>query len=182
MDILLYHKTSTITRICCQFENRCLPCLQPPAPSLPSLPFIVCFVQLVNIKGPSPKWVYQSYGLSVLHVVSWCLTFLQSFMKLSVRVLKIQSKYKYMTEITIYNIHRAMLSKVCEPELWFICSACHLIVVNISLKFHEIIWNRFSANRCMTEITIYNVQMAVTARVGKHELWFLCFKCGLIKK
>ena len=31
----------------------------------------------------------------------------------------------------------------------------------------------------MTEI--YNVQRAVTARVGKHDLWFLCFTCWLIE-
>ena len=32
----------------------------------------------------------------------------------------------------------------------------------------------------MTEIIIYNVQRAVTANVGKQELWFLCFTCYLM--
>ena len=32
----------------------------------------------------------------------------------------------------------------------------------------------------MTKITIYNVQRAVTAKVGKEGLWFLCFTCHLM--
>ena len=53
-------------------------------------------------------------------------------------VLKVQGGYKYMTEITIYNIQRAITPKVCEPKLLFLCSACRLMVVTISVKFHEI--------------------------------------------
>ena len=43
------------------------------------------------------------------------------------------------TEITIYNVQRAVTTKVCEPELWFLCSASRHIVEHISVKFHEII-------------------------------------------
>ena len=56
-------------------------------------------------------------------------------MKLSEMALKILSRYKYMNEITIYNAQRAKTPKVCEPELWLLCSAYRLMVV----KFYEII-------------------------------------------
>ena len=58
-------------------------------------------------------------------------------MKLPEIVVKLQSGY--MTKIIIYNVQKAITPKVCEPELSFLCSACRLMVVNNSVKFHEII-------------------------------------------
>ena len=37
----------------------------------------------------------------------------------------------------IVNTHRAITPKVGKPELRFMCSACHLMVFNVSMKFHE---------------------------------------------
>ena len=37
----------------------------------------------------------------------------------------------------IVNTQREITPKVGKPELWFICSACRLIVFNVSVKFHE---------------------------------------------
>ena len=73
-------------------------------------------------------------------------------MKLPRMVLKLQSSCKYLTEITIYNVQRAITPKVCEAELQFLCSACHLMVVNISVKFQKIILNRFSDYRVDTSV------------------------------
>ena len=42
-----------------------------------------------------------------------------------------------MLEIAIFNIQRAITLKVGKQELRFMCSACHLMVFNISVKFHE---------------------------------------------
>ena len=39
-----------------------------------------------------------------------------------------------MVEMTIFNVQRA---KVGKPGLWFVCSACRLIVLYICVKFEE---------------------------------------------
>ena len=42
-----------------------------------------------------------------------------------------------MTKITIYNVQRTVTSKIGKQELWFLCFACSLMVVNISVKFDK---------------------------------------------
>ena len=42
-----------------------------------------------------------------------------------------------MMEMAIFNIQRAITLKVRKQELWFMCSACRLMVLNICVKFHE---------------------------------------------
>ena len=42
-----------------------------------------------------------------------------------------------MVEMVIFNIQRAITLKVGKQKLHFMCSACHLIVFNICVKFHE---------------------------------------------
>ena len=37
----------------------------------------------------------------------------------------------------IVNTQRAITSKVEKPEVWLMCSACHLMVFNVCVKFHE---------------------------------------------
>ena len=37
----------------------------------------------------------------------------------------------------IVNTQRAITPKVGKPELRFMCSARHLMVFNVSMKFHE---------------------------------------------
>ena len=46
-----------------------------------------------------------------------------------------------MVEMAIFNIQRAIINKICKPELWFLCSAHPIIVLYISMKFHENISN-----------------------------------------
>ena len=48
-----------------------------------------------------------------------------------------------MTKITIYNVQRAITSKVSKPQLRLLCSACGPMVVNISVKFSKNISNCF---------------------------------------
>ena len=43
--------------------------------------------------------------------------------------------HKYMTEITVDSVPRAVTAKVDKQELWFLCITCRLMVVNISTKF-----------------------------------------------
>ena len=42
-----------------------------------------------------------------------------------------------MLEMAIFNIQRAITLKVGQQKLPFMCSACHLMVFNICVKFHE---------------------------------------------
>ena len=39
---------------------------------------------------------------------------------------------------TIVNTQRAITPKVEKPELWFMCSACLLVVFNVCVKFMKI--------------------------------------------
>ena len=73
-----------------------------------------------------------------------------------------------MTGITIYNVRRVKTLKVGNLELWFLCSAHHIMVVYICISFKKTS-QTFSSNRAdtyVTEITIFNVQRAITPNVG----------------
>ena len=37
----------------------------------------------------------------------------------------------------LINAQRAITPKIGKPELWFMCSAHRLMVINICVKFHE---------------------------------------------
>ena len=41
----------------------------------------------------------------------------------------------------MFNVQRAITPKVSQLELWFMCSACHLMVLYICVKFRENITN-----------------------------------------
>ena len=55
-----------------------------------------------------------------------------------------------MTKITIYNIQKAITPKKGKPKLWFLCSVCHLMMVNISVKLHKKYLKSFSSYRADT--------------------------------
>ena len=48
-----------------------------------------------------------------------------------------------MTGITIYKVQRAVTPKVGNSELWFLCSAHHIMVIYICIKFRENISNSY---------------------------------------
>ena len=48
-----------------------------------------------------------------------------------------------MTGITIYNVQRAVTPKAGNSELWFLCSAHHIMVIYIYIKLQENISNSF---------------------------------------
>ena len=58
-------------------------------------------------------------------------------------VLMLQSRPEYVLEMAIFNVQRAIIPKECNPELPFLCSACHLMVLIICVKFQENILNGF---------------------------------------
>ena len=47
-------------------------------------------------------------------------------------------------EMAIFNVQRAITPNVGRPELWFMCSACCLMVLYICVKFSENIANGIS--------------------------------------
>ena len=45
-----------------------------------------------------------------------------------------------MVEMFMFKVQREITPKVGTPELWFMCSACSLMVFYIGVKFHESYW------------------------------------------
>ena len=83
------------------------------------------------------------------------------------------------TRNSIANDQREISPKLSEDELWFLCMTHRLIVLHNFMKFHL---NKF--NGCqLTERTrnnIANDQKAITPKISKAELWFLCMTHCLI--
>ena len=78
-----------------------------------------------------------------------------------------------MAILNIYYVQRAATTKVGLPELWFLCSACCLMVLYIYEKFHNNIskgFNLQSEHEYLVEMAMFNVQRAITPKVGKSEL------------
>ena len=47
----------------------------------------------------------------------------------------------FVTETATYKFKGKLTQKVSIQELWFLHSACRLMLVNICMKFHEVILN-----------------------------------------
>ena len=62
-------------------------------------------------------------------------------MKISQTVFNLQSGQKYMVEMAMFNVQRAIIQRVGKAELQFMCSARRLIVLYICVKFGENISN-----------------------------------------
>ena len=72
---------------------------------------------------------------------------MKSFIKISGTVFNIHSGHKYMVEMAMFNVQRAMTPKAGKPVLRFMCSAHCLIVLYICVKFHENICNGFQLTK-----------------------------------
>ena len=68
----------------------------------------------------------------------------------------------------IYYVQWAIINKVCEPELCFLCFAHPIIVLYICMKFQENISLRFLRYRADTSV------WAIINKICKPEIWFLC--------
>ena len=56
---------------------------------------------------------------------------------------------RFCQETATKKVQRDVTQKVSIQELWFLCSACRLIVVNICMKFHEDTLNSFQVTERM---------------------------------
>ena len=75
-------------------------------------------------------------------------------------------KWPFSIFFIIRDVQRAIINRVCKPELWFLCSA-HPIIVHlyeISQKYLKL----FLRYRADTNI------WAIINKVCKPELWYLC--------
>ena len=89
-------------------------------------------------RGITPKMYRQE--LQVLwSAVWWCLIVLWSYMILLLMIFKLQSGHK----ITIVKFQRGITPKMYRQVLGFLWSACCLMMLYISMKFHENILNGF---------------------------------------
>ena len=55
----------------------------------------------------------------------------------------------FCQETATKKVQRDVTQKVSIQELWFLRSACHLMLVNICMKFHEDILNGFKVTERM---------------------------------
>ena len=69
-------------------------------------------------------------------------------------------------------LQRAITPKVGKSELRFMCSARRLMVFNVSVKFHENMSRGFKVMERTRKIV--NTQRAITQKVDKTELRFMC--------
>ena len=93
-------------------------------------------------------------------------------MKISWMVFKLRSGHHFMTKITI--IIKGPSPKVSKPQLWFLCSASSLMVVNISVKFPKNILNSFQVTEqtwfCDSQTSKINMFLTLKGWVGEWGL------------
>ena len=58
-------------------------------------------------------------------------------------VFKLQSGHDFVTETATYKVQKGITQKIYIQELWFMHSLHCLMLVNISMMFHEDILNCF---------------------------------------
>ena len=62
---------------------------------------------------------------------------MRNFIIISQMVFNVQSGHKYMVEMIMINVQRAITPKIGKPELWVMSSASRLIVLYICVKLPE---------------------------------------------
>ena len=62
-----------------------------------------------------------------------------------------------MTRNAIYNAQRAVTPKAGNSELWFLCSAHHIMVIYICIKFQENISNSFQVTEHILQKSLFSM-------------------------
>ena len=77
------------------------------------------------------------------------------------------------TKFNFENQQRAITKKISERELWFMCTPLPLDEIYPPTKFHN--HSKYSfGDMLRTKIKYENKQRAITQKLSKRELWFLC--------
>ena len=82
--------------------------------------------------------------------------------------------------MTIAKFQKGMATKLYRQEFWFLCSECHLMMLYISMKFHEKISWRVFKLYSGREMTTVKFQRGITTKLYRQELWFLRSACHLL--
>ena len=90
-------------------------------------------------------------------------------------VYKLQRGHELVIETATYKDQRGITQKSKFQELWFLYSACHLMLVNIYMKFHEDILNGLQDTKRTqaSHRNCYYVQRGIIQKFKLQELWFL---------
>ena len=64
-----------------------------------------------------------------------------------------------MTGITIYNVQKVVTPKAGNSELWFLCSAHHIMVIYICIVSRKYLkqFSSYKVDIYITDITIFNI-------------------------
>ena len=79
----------------------------------------------------------------------------------------LRTKFKYEKR------QRAITQKLSKQELWFLCTALPLGEIYPPMKFHNPSYNSFG-DMLLTNFKYEKRQRAITQKLSKQELWFLC--------
>ena len=116
---------------------------------------------------------YKSYGSCTLALrlmlVNICMKFHDTL-----NGFKVTERKWLVTELLITNFKSTLLKEIHTQELWFLHSACHLLLLNICMKFYEYILNSFKVierRRLCQETDIWKAH--VTQTISIQELWFI---------
>ena len=78
-------------------------------------------------------------------------------------------------EMAIFNIQRAITLKVGKQDLWFMCSACHLMVFYICVTFHENMSSGFKVmertQKLLTDAHTHREKMKTIYPIALHTLY-----------
>ena len=75
-----------------------------------------------------------------------------------------------------FPLQKAIAPKIRNPELWFLCSVCRLILVKNHVKLHQEILNGYQVTertRLECKFCYFLFQRAITPKIRNPELWFL---------
>ena len=102
-----------------------------------------------------------------------CLMMFNFYKKFHEDIFKQFLSYRVDTiKIYFFQFQRASSPKICNPELWFLCSVCHLMWINICVKLCEDSLNGFHViERTRFVMTDRHVgdQYASQPKEGRHN-------------
>ena len=79
----------------------------------------------------------------------------------------------HRTKVKYENKHRAITKIKSKQELWFMCTALSVDDIYSPTKFHNHTKYSFG-DMLRTKFKYENKQTAITQKLSKQELWFMC--------
>ena len=86
----------------------------------------------------------------------------------------------HQTKFKFENKQRAITQKLKKQELWFMFTAVPLDWIYPPTKFHNHSLYSFG-DMFLTKFKYENKQRAITQKLSKQELWFMCLGNGLTR-